>query len=65
VVALGQRLRHGFETKKARWYAVLEDPKMPPMSTVLAQVPNTIDRKLCAMKGFHYPGGSQAKFLTG
>jgi hypothetical protein len=33
VVALGQRLRHGFETKKAGWYAVREDPKMPAMST--------------------------------
>jgi hypothetical protein len=53
VVALGLRLRHRFETKKARWYAVLEDPKMPAMSTVLAQAHNTIDRQLSAMKGFH------------
>lgn len=24
-----------------------------------------MDRKLCAMKGFHHAGGSQAAFLTG
>ena len=35
------------------------------MSMVLAQAHNTIDRKLSVMKGFHYPGGSQAKFLSG
>jgi hypothetical protein len=44
---------------------VLEDPKMPAMSTVLDQAHNAIDRKLFAMKGFHHPGGSQAAFLTG
>jgi hypothetical protein len=63
--AHGERVRHWFETKKAGWYAVLEDPKMPAMSTVLDQAHNTIDRKLFAMKGFHHPGGSQAAFLTG
>lgn len=61
----GERIRHWFETKKAGWYAVLEDSKMPAMSTVLDQAHNTIDRKLFAMKGFHHPGGSQAAFLTG
>jgi hypothetical protein len=61
----GERIRHWFETKKAGWYAVLEDPKMPAMSTVLDQAHNAMDRKLFAMKGFHHPGGSQAVFLTG
>ncbi len=63
--AHGERIRHGFETKKAGWYAVLEDPKMPAMSTVLDQAHNAMDRKLFAMKGFHHPDGSQAAFLTG
>jgi hypothetical protein len=61
----GERIRHWFETKKAGWYAVLEDPKMPAMSTVLDQAHNAMDRKLFAMKGCHHPGGSQAAFLTG
>src|SRR5499427_1837077 len=33
----GERVRHWFEDKKAGWYAVLEDPQMPAMSTVLDQ----------------------------
>ena len=45
--------------RQAGWYAVLEDPQMPAMSTVLDQAHNAIDRKLFAMKGFHHPGGSQ------
>jgi hypothetical protein len=61
----GERIRHWFETKKAGWYAVLEDPKMPAMSTVLDQAHNAMDRKLFAMKGFHHPGGSQGVFLIG
>jgi hypothetical protein len=61
----GKRVRHWFADKKAGWYAVLEDPKMPAMSTVLDQAHNAIDRKLFAMKGFHHSGGSQAAFLTG
>ena len=61
----GERVRHGFQDKKAGWYAVLADPQMPAMSTVLDQAHNAIDRKLFAMKGFHHPGGSQAAFLTG
>ena len=44
---------------------MLEDPKMPAMSTVLDQAHNAIDRKLFMMKGFHHPGGSQTAFLTG
>ena len=63
--AHGERIRHWFETKKASWYAVLADPKMPAMSTVLDQAHNAMDRKLFAMKGFHHPGGSQGAFLTG
>src|SRR5512134_20780 len=63
--AHGERIHHGFETKKASWYAVLEDPQMPAMSTVLDQAHNAMDRKLFAMKGFHHPDGSQAAFLTG
>src|SRR5262245_41924405 len=63
--AHGERVHHWFKTKKAGWYAVLADPKMPAMSTVLDQAHNAMDRKLFAMKGFHHPGGSQAAFLTG
>jgi hypothetical protein len=61
----GERVRHWIQDKKVGWYAVLEDPKMPAMSTVLDQAHNAIDRKLFSMKGFHHPGGSQAAFLTG
>ena len=61
----GERVRNWFQEKKAGWYAVLADPQMSAMSTVLDQAHNAIDRKLFAMKGFHHPGGSQAAFLTG
>jgi hypothetical protein len=61
----GERVRSWMEDKKSGWYAVLEDPKMPAMSTVLDQAHNAIDRKLFAMKGFHHPVGSQGAFLTG
>jgi hypothetical protein len=61
----GERVRSWFEDKKAGWYAVLEDPQMPAMSTVLDQAHNAIDRKLFAMKYFHHPDGSQAAYLTG
>src|SRR6266849_591627 len=61
----GERVRNWFKDKKTGWYAVLEDPQMPAMSTVLDQAHNAIDRKLFAMKGFHHPGGSQGAFLTG
>ena len=63
--AHGERVRHWFEDKKAGWYAVLEDPQMPAMSTMLDQAHNAIDRKLFTMKGFHHPRGSQAAFLAG
>jgi hypothetical protein len=61
----GERVQKWFGDKKSGWYAVLEDPQMPAMSTVLDQAHNAMDRKLFAMKGFHHPGGSQAAFLTG
>ena len=61
----GERVRHGIQDKKAGWYAVLADPKMPAMSTRLDQAHNAMDRKLFAMKGFHHPGGSPSAFLTG
>jgi hypothetical protein len=61
----GERVRSWFQAKKAGWYTVLADPKMPAMSTVLDQAHHAIDRTLFAMKGFHHPGGSQAAFLTG
>ena len=64
-VANGARVRQWFQEKKAGWYAVLEDPQMPVMSTLLDQAHNAIERKLFAMKGFHHPGGSQRAFLVG
>jgi hypothetical protein len=64
-VANGERVRRWFQDKKAGWYAVLADPQMPAMSTLLDQAHNAIDRKLFAMKGFHHPHGSQPAFLTG
>jgi len=63
--ANGERVRRWFQAKKAGWYAVLADPQMPATSTLLDQAHNAMDRKLCMMKGFHHPGGSQAAFLTG
>jgi hypothetical protein len=61
----GECVQKWFGDKKSGWYAVLADPKMPAMSTLLDQAHNAIDRKLFAMKGFHHSGGSQAAFLTG
>src|SRR3989454_9995475 len=61
----GERVRHWFEAKKAGWYAVIADPKMPASSTLLDQAHNAIDRKLFMMKYFHHPGGRQEAFLTG
>ena len=55
--ANGERVRRGFRTKKAGWYAVLADPRMPVTSTLLDQAHNAIERKLFAMKGFHHPRG--------
>jgi hypothetical protein len=44
---------------------VLEDPQIPVASTLLDQAHNAIERKLCPMKGFHHPKGSQQAFLSG
>jgi hypothetical protein len=63
--ANGARVRQWFQDKKAGWYAVLEDPRMPATSTWLDQAHHAIDRKLFMMKGFHHPKGSQHAFLTG
>jgi hypothetical protein len=38
---------------------------MPVTSTLLDQAHNAIERKLCMMKAFHHPKGSQQVFLTG
>jgi hypothetical protein len=61
----GARVRRWVQEKKAGWYAVLEDPRMPVTSTLLDQAHNAMERKLFMMKGFHHPGGSQQAFLTG
>jgi hypothetical protein len=63
--ANGQRVRQWFQDKKAGWYTVLADPRMPVTSTWLDQAHNAIDRKLFMMKGFHHPKGSQQAFLRG
>jgi hypothetical protein len=63
--ANGQRVRQWVQDKKAGWYAVLADPRMPVTSTLLDQAHNAIDRKLFMMKGFHHPKGSQQAFLRG
>jgi len=63
--ANGERVRRWFQAKKAGWYTVLADPRMPVTSTLLDQAHNAMERKLFAMKGFHHPGGSQQAFLTG
>src|SRR5215471_4128646 len=63
--ANGERVRRWFQAKKASWYTVLADPRMPVTSTLLDQAHNAMERKLFAMKGFHHLGGSQQAFLTG
>jgi hypothetical protein len=63
--ANGERVRQWFQKKKAGWYEVLEDPRMPVSSTLLDQAHNALDRKLFMMKGFHHPNGSQQAFLVG
>src|SRR5215831_1986700 len=53
--ANGERVRRWFHEKKAGWYAILEDPRMPVTSTLLDQAHNAIERKLFTMQGFHHP----------
>jgi hypothetical protein len=50
--ATGERVRRWLQAKKAGWYTVLADPRMPVTSTLLAQAHNAMNRKLFAMKGF-------------
>jgi hypothetical protein len=64
-VVHGACVGHWIQEKKAGWYAVLEDPKMPVTSTLLDQAHHAIARKLLMMKGFHHPDGSQQAFLVG
>jgi hypothetical protein len=40
--ANGNRVRQWFQDKKAGWYAVLEDVRMPVTSTLLDQAHNAI-----------------------
>src|SRR5262244_3009315 len=63
--ATGARVRRWVHEKKAGWYAVLEDSRMPVTSTLVDQAHNAMERKLFMMKGFHHPHGSQQAFLTG
>ncbi len=63
--ANGKRVRQWFQEKKAGWYTVLADPRMPGTSALLDQAHNAIDRKLFMMKAFHHPQGSQQVFLRG
>src|SRR5215831_5342594 len=63
--ANGARVRRWVHEKKAGWYTVLEDPRMPVTSTLVDQAHNAMERKLFMMKGFHHPKGSQQAFLTG
>ena len=51
-VANGERVRRWFQDKKAGWYAVFADPRMPATSTLLDQAHNAMDRTLFMMKGF-------------
>src|SRR5438128_9751030 len=48
----GERVRNWFQDKKAGWYTVLADPRMPASSILLDQAHNAMYRKLFAMKGF-------------
>jgi hypothetical protein len=63
--ANGTRVRRWVQDKKAGWSAVLDDPQMPVTSTLLEQAHNAMERKLCAMPGFHHPRGRPQAFLTG
>ena len=63
--ANGQHVRPWFQDKKAGWYTVLADPRVPVTSTLLDQAHHAIDRKVFMMKGFHHPKGSQQAFLRG
>lgn len=61
----GERVRHWIGRKKEGWYVLFRDPQLPPISTLLDQAHNALDRKLFMMKGFHHQKGHQLQFLTG
>src|ERR671922_1017011 len=63
--ANGERVRRWLQDKKAGWYTVLADPRMPVTSTLLDQAHHAIDRKLFMMKGFYHSGGSQQAVVRG
>jgi hypothetical protein len=63
--ANGQHVRQWCQEKKAGWYAVLADPRMPVTSTWLDQAHNAIDRKLFMMKGFHHPQKASRRSCEG
>src|SRR5262249_13097564 len=63
--ANGTRVRRWSRDKKAGWYAVLADPRMPVTSPLLDQAHNAIERKLFMMQGFYHPKRNQQAFLNG
>lgn len=62
--ANGTRVREWFQTRKAGWFVLVDDPQMPITSTLLDQAHNMVDRKLFMMKGFHHEGEVPTAFLT-
>ena len=58
-------MRRWFQDKKAGWYTLLDDLRMPMTTTMLDQGHNALDRTLFMMKGFHHPEGQQKAFLNG
>lgn len=60
----GKAISEWIVEKKAGWYNLLIDPKIPKTSTLLDQAHNYLDRKLFMMKGFHHPNGNQRVFLN-
>lgn len=61
----GERVHHWIGRKKEGWYVLFRDPQLPPISTLLDQAHNALNRKLFMMKGFHHQKGHQLRFLTG
>jgi hypothetical protein len=49
--ANSNRVRQWFQDKKAGWYAVLADPRMPVTSTLLDQAHNAIEREIIRDEG--------------
>ena len=63
--ANGERVWRWFREKKAGGYAVLADPQMPVIRTLLDQAHNTIERKMFMMKALHHPDGGQQALSPG